>query len=479
MGIVYRATEVDLGRQVALKLIAPSLAADPAFRRRFTDEARRAAAIDHPNVVTVFRAAEDEGRLFIAMRLVEGDSLETLIASSGRLDPVRAVRLAAQVADALDSAHARGLVHRDVKPANVLVERMRDGREHAYLTDFGLAKSMASLSGATVPGRFIGTPDFVSPEQIRGEPVDARTDVYALGCLLYRALTGSVPYPSDEPLAKLYAHLDDRPPPSVRELIPELSEALDMVVRRAMAKRPLDRFASAGALAAEASAATAERPAAPSAPTLGLAPEKVGPAADGAATRSRRRILACVGSLAVLAGAAAVTMFSGVLDDRVASQSPAGTGRTTTTALGTNQMKTDRIAAYRHQANDLCRDENRRFRHLTKPTIPADIAPFYGQAVSIVAPTVARFGALRPPATLRRAHLAAAALWRQELESLRSIVRGIERGADPVESHNAAIPERRRIDGEATARFRELGLSVCAEGGLALASSQPAAASRT
>ena len=188
MGIVYRATQVALGRPVALKLIAADFAGDRSFRERFKREWETAASIDHPNVIPVYEAGEAEEHLFIAMRYVEGLDLANLLAREPEFAPERAVRIIAQVASALDAAHARGLVHRDVKPANVLI----GAEEHVYLTDFGLTKH-ASQDALTKTGLFVGSVDYAAPEQIRGEAMDARTDVYSLGCVLYQALTKRLP----------------------------------------------------------------------------------------------------------------------------------------------------------------------------------------------------------------------------------------------------------------------------------------------
>jgi serine/threonine-protein kinase len=245
MGVVYRATHVGLGRPVALKLIAPDLADDPQFRERFQRESRLAASIDHPNVIPVYEAGGQDGSLFIAMRWVEGDSLETLIRRGAGLEPARAATIIEQVAAALDAAHARGLLHRDVKPANVLVTA--GPKEHVYLTDFGLVKRMNASQGLTGSGQLLGTIDYIAPEQIRRKEGDARSDVYSLGCVLFHCLTGRVPFEADDEIAKIYAHLNEQPArPS--DLVPELPEALDGVVGRAMAKEPRDRYASAGAL---------------------------------------------------------------------------------------------------------------------------------------------------------------------------------------------------------------------------------------
>src|SRR4051812_20134464 len=246
MGVVYRATEVALERPVALKVINPALAWEPGFRERFDRESRFAASVDDPHIVPVYAAGECDGVLYIAMRLVEGTDLRSLIAAEGALCPGRAVDIVAQVASALDAAHARGLVHRDVKPANVLIAQ-HEGADHVYLTDFGVTKSAGSVSSLTAAGHWAGTVDYVAPEQIRGEPVGPATDVYSLGCVLYESLTGAVPFPRDNDLAKLWAHGSD-PPPSPSDEVVEVPAALAAVVQRAMAKRAEARFATAGEL---------------------------------------------------------------------------------------------------------------------------------------------------------------------------------------------------------------------------------------
>jgi predicted Ser/Thr protein kinase len=251
MGVVYLAEQVRLRRYVALKLIVPELAEDDEFRRRFERESQLAASIDHPNVIPVYEAGEAEGVLFISMRYVEGHDLRAIIKAWGRLQPALAARLVAQLADALDAAHARGLVHRDVKPANVLV-----ADEHAYLTDFGLTKHVSSSSGITHTGQWVGTLDYVAPEQISGGPLDARVDVYSLGCVLFEALTGRVPYPKDSDVAKMFAHMNE-PPAAVSALVPDAGWGFDAVVARALAKAPEQRYPSAGDLGRAALAAAA------------------------------------------------------------------------------------------------------------------------------------------------------------------------------------------------------------------------------
>jgi YVTN family beta-propeller protein len=246
MGRVYRATQMALNRKVALKLIVPELANEADFRARFERESHLTASIDHPNVIPIYEAGEAEGRLFIAMRWVEGTDLRSVIVSEGRLDPNRAVAIVEQVAAALDAAHRGGLVHRDVKPANVMLTATH-GDEHVYLTDFGLTKKSTSLTALTRTGHFVGTPDYMPPEQIKGEPAGARADVYALGCLLFHALTGRTPYDRDNEVAKMYAQLHD-PPPSVVETAPGTPVGLDTVITRALAKEAEDRYPSAGDL---------------------------------------------------------------------------------------------------------------------------------------------------------------------------------------------------------------------------------------
>ena len=246
MGVVYRATDIELERTVALKVITPALAEEEDFRRRFVAESKAAAAIEHPNVIPVYYAGERDGVLFIVMRFIDGPDLRALVRAQGALEPERAAHIVAQVGAALDAAHAHGLVHRDVKPANVLLGE----DDHAYLTDFGLTKRSATTGdGVSRAGGWVGTLGYVAPEQIRGGRVDARTDVYALGCLLVFALTAKAPYVGESDEATLWAHLN-APPPS--ESVPPEFEG---VVARALAKDPSDRYPSAGDLGRAALAA--------------------------------------------------------------------------------------------------------------------------------------------------------------------------------------------------------------------------------
>jgi hypothetical protein len=257
MGVVYRATQTRLNRTVALKLISADLAGDASFRERFEHESQIAAQIEHPNVIPLYEAGEADGQLYITMRYVEGTDLRAMISREGALEPRIASEILAQVCGALDAAHERGLVHRDIKPANVLIAGTAQ-EPHAYLTDFGLTKQAASSSGMTKTGMFVGTLDYIAPEQLQGGPVDARADIYALGCMLYQMLTGRVPYPRDTEPAKIWAHMQE-PPPSLREVAPQVPEAFDEVVSRAMAKDAEDRYPSAGDLARAARAAVQDR----------------------------------------------------------------------------------------------------------------------------------------------------------------------------------------------------------------------------
>src|SRR2546423_1784309 len=253
MGLVYRVTNVALNRIYALKVLAPALAEDEQFRQRFKREMRIAASLHHPNVVGIHYAGEHDGMLFFVMDYVTGTDLREVLLKHGAIDPDRAVELLEQFASALDAAHHRGLVHRDVKPANILIT-VKDGGEHAYLTDFGLAKKFDTASGLTVKGSVVGTVDYMAPEQITGSRTDARTDIYALGCVFYQMLSGNVPYERDNSVATLFAHVHDDPPPLVGD-IADTYPAFGPVLLKAMAKEPDERYLSAGDFARDAAAA--------------------------------------------------------------------------------------------------------------------------------------------------------------------------------------------------------------------------------
>jgi hypothetical protein len=252
MGVIYRGTDLRLDRPVAIKLIAAERASDSGFRQRFEREARLTASIDHPNVIPVYAAGEEDGHLYLVMRYVSGSDLQALLKKEGRLAPKRAARVVEQVAEALDAAHSAGLVHRDIKPANVLL-----AGDHVYLSDFGLTRA-ESGADITETGEWLGTVDFMSPEHLRGERTSARSDVYSVGCLLYCCLIGRPPFQRTTGAATILAHLDDPPPrASDTEGVPA---AFDAVIARALAKDPAERYPSAGDLGRAAHAAAAGEP---------------------------------------------------------------------------------------------------------------------------------------------------------------------------------------------------------------------------
>jgi hypothetical protein len=283
MGVVYRATHIHLGREVALKLLAPELTSNDEFRSRFLRESRLAASLDHPNVITVYDAGDFNGTLYIAMRYVDGVDLAQLLRKQGRLDPLAALSLLDQVGGALDAAHEHGLIHRDVKPANVMIASGR-----CYLTDFGLTKAAdpsPASAGLTRTGMFLGTLHYAAPEQIEGDQVTASTDIYALGCVLYECLTGTTPFTKETDVALLFAQLSETPRPPT-ELRPDLPGALDEVVAKALAKSPDERYATCAELMAAARAAVAPQaypgmPAEPAPPPI--PPQRPAPATSAAA----------------------------------------------------------------------------------------------------------------------------------------------------------------------------------------------------
>jgi CheY-like chemotaxis protein/predicted Ser/Thr protein kinase len=242
MGVVYRAEHLHLGRPVAFKLLARGH--PERFRQRFMRESRVAASLSHPNIVTVYDAGESDGALWIAMQLVDGTDLRKLLREGDRREVREVAAVTAQIASALDTAHAAGLIHRDVKPANILL----DG-EHAWLTDFGLTKRLISSADITAASDIVGTPDYLAPEQIEGAKVDGRVDQYALACVVHHCLAGAPPFERDSDLAILQAHLNE-PPPRITELRPDLPPSLDHVLARALAKEPGDRFPAASDFAA-------------------------------------------------------------------------------------------------------------------------------------------------------------------------------------------------------------------------------------
>jgi serine/threonine-protein kinase len=319
MGIVYRARQIGLERDVALKVISPEQAEDESARERLVREARAASAVEHPHILPVYAAGIADGRAFVAMRLVDGDDLRTLVRAGGPLPPARAAEILRQVGSALDAIHAKGYVHRDVKPANVLV----DEHGHAFLSDFGLARTAEATSGLTGSGRWVGTADYAAPEQIRGDAVDSRTDVYALGGILFFLLCGRAPFAGRDAEAVLWAHLA-APPPAPSEVDPALA-AFDPVVASALAKDPARRHPSAGALGEAAIAAAAGRLVPLPSDDGSRTRTRATPAMPGT-SRRRRRLAAGAGALALVAGAAVLGTSVLTGDDHPAAQGPGARG---------------------------------------------------------------------------------------------------------------------------------------------------------
>lgn len=309
MGTVYLAEQSSPRRKVVVKLLRPELSRDDTFRRRFIHESEAAASTEHPNIVPIYSAGEADGLLYIAMRYVEGDDLRDLIARDGPLPADRAIEIVSQIASALDAAHTRGLVHRDVKPGNILL----DVGGNAYLSDFGLIKRSEVDTGLTQTGQFMGSIEYCAPEQIRGEEVDGRADVYSLACVLYEAIAGRPPFKRETEVATLYAHLEQDPPRLEPDGSGALSE-LDRVVTKAMAKRPSERYASAGELARAARHAT------------GVASgerETAGPPTP------RRWILLAVGAAALILAAIGLALALSSGGDGARAPGPAPTGSLT------------------------------------------------------------------------------------------------------------------------------------------------------
>jgi serine/threonine protein kinase len=495
MGILYLAIEPGLERRVALKLIAPEAASEEVFTRRFAEESRIAASIEHPNVVPIYAAGEEAGVPYIAMRYVAGADLARRLVREGRLPPQAAVGLIAQIGNGLDAIHAAGLVHRDVKPANVLLSG-GDGLDHAYITDFGVARNVATESGLTQTGRFVGTLDYVAPEQISGGAVDARVDVYALGCLLFKLLTGEVPFPKEGDAARLYAHLND-PPPAPSLYVPEVSMALDDVVIRAMSKSPDDRYPSAGDLGRAAQAAlrgetpvvpertvatgaaatrtaetistkAGETPASPrpTEPTRRLADDSPAGSPRPAAGPSRRRWVLAAGA-AALAAALVVVI---VLVSGGGGSTPESSGQTeasaTTPATGKAKQepkpepKTLSKSQLIAKADAICRESQDRYVEVRdlESEMSADVP--YAEALARIAKSrIAELRALRPPPQLADAYdeyvQAQARVYATDKQALAAA------REDDVAGVEAA---RERRDGEDALRerlAREIGFSVC------------------
>ena len=451
MGVVYKATQLALERTVAIKVVAPELADDESFRERFKREARLAAALDHPNILPVYEAGEVDGHLFLAMRYVVGTDLDSLIRREAILAPERALGIVAQIADALDAAHSRGLIHRDVKPGNILIAD-EYGRERAYLTDFGLTKNVATDAHLTRTGQMVGTLDYVAPEQVQGQAVDGRADIYALACVLFQAVTGRIPFDRPGDVSKMWAHLND-PRPSAAAVNPALPKELDAVIRQGMAKRPEDRPPSAGAFAHAAREAlrppvlAAQHGSAGGAtqldPTLveplpGAAGAAGGRTPDGApgqasrrggASRRRRGAYAAaavlglliLGAIAAIAVGGGGTTSTGPPTSSAASSGPATTTATQPTA--STSAADAQAAAYRAQVELMTPRLNAIFNHLPnghdflKPvfarTALADAAGVRGISDSL--------NALTPPPRLLTDHEALVAHLGELEQSLRAL----------------------------------------------------------
>jgi serine/threonine protein kinase len=490
MGILYLAVEPGLERRVALKLIAPEAAADEIFSKRFAEESRIAASIEHPNVVPIYAAGEEAGVPYIAMRYVAGADLARRLTREGRLAPDIAVELITQVGNGLDAIHAAGLIHRDVKPANVLLSG-GEGSEHAYITDFGVARNVATESGITQTGRFVGTLDYVAPEQISGGAIDARVDVYALGCLLFKLLTGEVPFPKDGEAARLYAHLND-PVPAPSLYVPEVSMALDDVVIRAMSKSPDDRYPSAGDLGRAAQAALRggspelpERTVAtgaaatrtaetvlpqtdetkispqPTEPTRRLpdATSSASPTLGGEASSSRRWAL--IGGVAALLVALilAIVLVGG---SGGAGSDGKGEGGAEAAKSTGNEPATKTKSELIAKADAICEGSQSKYR-LYKGRFPSgeeEPDPIYSRLLmGISTQAVRRFQELEPPADLRGAFEGYA----QAQERVKAYDREALRAAEAGDA-TAYLAARESRDAEAGKRYelaREVGLEQC------------------
>ena len=487
MGVLYLAVEPGLERRVALKLIVPEAAADVVFSRRFAEESRIAASIEHPNVVPIYAAGEEDGVPYIAMRYVSGSDLGKRIAREGRLEPAGAAALIAQIGNGLDAIHAAGLVHRDVKPANVLLSGAT-GEDHAYITDFGVARNVATESGLTQTGRFVGTLDYVAPEQISGGEVDARVDVYALGCLLFKLLTGEVPFPKDGEAARLYAHLND-PPPAPSLYAPQVPMALDDVVIRAMSKQPGDRYPSAGDLGRAAMAALrGEQPTVPertvatgaaaTRETVSPEPATVAPPAetqspepptrrmDDAQGNRRRLVLALTGAaivaIALAIGAIAVggggdsDLGSAGGDKSPVGQKAGQSGATEPKPEPEPLSRSELIA----EADAICADSRDRYLAINDPEREDSADVSYAKAlVRIARPRIHGLQGLTPPPRV-------AGAYGEYVEAQERVYATDQQALAAAREGNAAGVEAARERRDEEDRLRErlaqkIGLEVC------------------
>jgi serine/threonine protein kinase len=490
MGVLYLATEPGLERRVALKLIAPEAAADEVFARRFAEESRIAASIEHPNVVPIYAAGEEGGIPFIAMRYVSGSDLGKRLGREGRLEPAVAAALIAQVGNGLDAIHAAGLVHRDVKPANVLLSEAA-GEDHAYITDFGVARNVATESGLTQTGRFVGTLDYVAPEQISGGVVDARADVYALGCLLFKLLTGDVPYPRDGEAARLYAHLHD-PPPAPSLHATAVPMALDDVAIRAMSKAPEDRYPSAGDLGRAAVAALSgsqpdlpERTVATGAaatvesiapePTAIAAPAteetartgRLGPGPSRGGVRRGRQRLALLGGLTLMAAVAlaAIVLAGGAGGGRGDPSSQAtvssGASRPKSKPKPEPTLTKSELVS---KADAICADSKETYKGVYSQTSEESPDVAYSQVlVGISTRAMGRLEALDPPPALAKEYGAYLRAQKRVRDYDRQALEAAKAGDSDAYleargKRDAEGPERERL-------ARKIGFEVCSTPG--------------
>jgi hypothetical protein len=450
MGVVYEAVEPALDRQVALKLIASEAARDPGFRERFAAESRTAARVEHPNVVPIYAVGEQDDVPYIAMRLVSGPNLGEMIASLRHLEPSDAASIVSKVAAGLGAIHAAGLIHRDVKPANVLLSGPGP-EEHVYLTDFGVAKQLAQTSEQTSGGQVLGTLDYVAPELIERRPADARSDVYALGCVLYKALTGEVPFTGEDVGAKLWAHMNTDPPlPSATVGV---SEAFDEVVVRAMAKDPSERYASAEDLGRAALAAArgqgslgAEEPATAAVPARSEATRRIAPAPVAAAppvAPSGARGSWVTFLVVALAVAAAVFL----------------------TAREIGGGRSEAAQRFIDRADSICAKSRRQYALVAsrQPNTRGAAVQQTEQLQGIASDTLDRLRALHPPAELSAKYRIYLAQRQLMVYQLGNAKRAVSRGN--VEALRTAFA---RIDAQQPLRrasARDIGLQKCSGGG--------------
>ncbi|MGW6729038.1 protein kinase domain-containing protein [Nocardia sp. NPDC055029] len=386
MGAVYLAQHPRLPRRDAVKVLDARLAVEPTFRARFEREADLAARLRHPNVVQIFDRGVDGDRLWIAMQFVDGlDAAQLLRQGLSVLTPERAVRIVAEAAKGLDYAHRQGLLHRDIKPANLLIARAEDGTDEVLVTDFGIARSMGETTSLTSAGSVLGTLAYAAPEQLEGDPLDVRTDVYALGGTLYELLTGFVPFQRESPAALISAHLIE-PPPRPSAGNPALPPAMDAVIARAMAKNPDDRFASCGALADAAVAAltgspvTGDTAVLPRETQASLPRFSPDPGSPSGASRTRR-ILLGIGAAAVVAGVTAVAVLTA--KDRAMTGNSGGPAPSSAAQIGAVPDSPTAATVLRPWLDDVLAGDMSALIRKCWTQSPAEIPRMYGDAEQI------------------------------------------------------------------------------------------------